>query len=374
MKKHHLKTVGIATGQGRPPLSKVQKAFNSLIRQIDRKRAELAAWEAAIPPFQSQYASELVPLYEESLDLQARMVQGLDRASDQKGLTKGERRKIAALITELAGTLVAARNDEQMKALYNKHGQFDYDSEEMANASGMKSMLEHVLGFDMGDDLDLGSPETILERARSKLEEQQAQFEADRQAGKDPRTGRKQSAKQLAREARREADEQKLRQSIREIYRKLTSALHPDREPDPRERERKTGLMQRANQAYEKNNLLQLLELQLELEHIDQTAIDNIAEDRLKDYNKILSGQSLELEMEIRRVASGFREQFGISPFIDVMPGSIMKHLAVEIGNTRRALREVQQDLHAIEDLKKLKAWLRRTQLHETDDFSDVPF
>ena len=49
-------------------------------------------------------------------------------------------------------------------------------------------------------------------------------------------------------------------QSIREVYRKLAGALHPDRESDPQERERKTALMQRVNQAYAKNNLLQLLD------------------------------------------------------------------------------------------------------------------
>ena len=78
--------------------------------------------------------------------------------------------------------------------------------------------------------------------------------------------------------------------------------------------------MQRVNQAYDKNNLLQLLELQLELEHIDQSAIDNISEDRLKHYNKILKDQLAELEQEIVHVEGGFRAQFGISPFVEVSP------------------------------------------------------
>ena len=49
-------------------------------------------------------------------------------------------------------------------------------------------------------------------------------------------------------------------QSVRDVYRKLVSALHPDREADGAERERKTALMQRANQAYERNDLLELLD------------------------------------------------------------------------------------------------------------------
>ncbi len=77
---------------------------------------------------------------------------------------------------------------------------------------------------------------------------------------------------------------------------------------DPQERERKTALMQRANQAYQKNNLLQLLELQLELEHIDQSSINSLSEDRLK-YD--LKKQLRELGQEILHVEIGFRHSWG---------------------------------------------------------------
>ncbi len=40
--------------------------------------------------------------------------------------------------------------------------------------------------------------------------------------------------------------------SVREIFRKLASALHPDREADAAERERKTVLMKRVSQACQK--------------------------------------------------------------------------------------------------------------------------
>ena len=375
MIRTHVKTVSIATGHDQSRLSKVQKTFNTLIKQIEKRRARLAAWEAAIPPYQRKYASELVPLVEDSVDLQVRMVRCLDRASDQKGLTGTERRKIADVIAELAGELVAARDDAELKAIYNKHSRSDYDSEEAANIKGMKSVLEDVLGFELGDDLDITSPEDILERAQAQIHERQARYDADRQAREERLAKRKKSAKQLAREAQQQAEEQQLRQSIREVYRKLASALHPDRETDPQERERKTALMQRANQAYDKNNLLQLLELQLELEHIDQTAIDKIGEDRLKHYNKILKEQLVELEQEILRVEGGFRAQFGISPFVDVSPGTIMRNLAVEIVGVQRIIRDLKNDLLAFEDIKTFKAWLKALRKPPgMDDFNDLPF
>lgn len=182
----------------------------------------------------------------------------------------------------------------------------------------------------------------------------------------------KKTAKQLAKEAQQQAEEQQISLSIREVYRKLASTLHPDRETDARERERKTALMQRVNEAYEKRNLLQLLKLQLELEHIDQNAVNNISEDRLKHYNKILKEQLVELEQEIFHVEGGFVMQSGIDPFKKASPRTIMRHLASEIVEVQHAIRDIEKDMLEFEDIKKVKAWLKkmRRQAAEMDDFA----
>lgn len=376
MNKTRLKTVSIAASHEQHRLSKGQKAFNALIKQIEGKRARLAAWEAAIPPFQSRYASEVVPLLDALTELQVKMVHCLDRASGHKALSRTDRRAVAELIAQLAGPLVAAHDDVQMKAIYNRHSRSDYDREVAADIEGMKSMLEDVLDVELGDDLDLNSPEELLTRARAEMMEQQAKFEADRQAREERRAKRKKSAKQLAREAQEQADAHQSSQSIREVYRKLASALHPDREPDAQERERKTGLMQRVNQAYAKNNLLHLLELQLELEHIDQASINNIGEDRLKHYNKVLKEQLVELEHEILHVEGGFKEQFGISPFEGVSPHNILRDLERDIAVHRQTLGDMQGDLIAFEDIKTLRSSLRglRRRPRMKDDLDDLPF
>src|SRR5450759_132448 len=78
MIRTHGRTVSIVTGHGQSQLSKGQKAFNTLISQIDKKRARLAAWEAAIPPYQQKYVSQLAPLVEDLADLQVRLVHCLE--------------------------------------------------------------------------------------------------------------------------------------------------------------------------------------------------------------------------------------------------------------------------------------------------------
>ena len=375
MLKIQTQALSIVTNPEHPHLSKEQKAFNTLIKKIEEKRAKLAAWQAFIPAYQKKHASEYIPLVDTSQDLQIELVHCLDRACDKKGLTSRERSMIHDLISRMAGELAAERNDEELKNLYNKHSGSDFDKEEAESLDSLKSLLEEVTGVDLGDDLDMSNPEEILMRAKAQMHEQQTRFEAEQQAHKESQTKRKKSAKEIAKESKQQAEEAQISQSIRELYRKLASALHPDREPDPRERERKTLLMQRINEAYDKKNLLLLLELQLELEHIDQTTINNISVTRLKHYNKILKEQLNELENEIYTTEDMFKFQFDISPFGRMTPDTHMRNLAANIIRLQQAIRELKNDLLAFRDIKQLKALLKELRQQQKMDYlDDCPF
>ncbi len=108
----------------------------------------------------------------------------------------------------------------------------------------------------------------------------------------------------------------------------------------------------------------------------DQTTVNNISEDRLKHYNKILKEQLAELEQEILHVESGFMAQFGINPFERVPPGTIMRDLATEIVGVQHTIRDLKKDVTAFEDIKKVKAWLKKVQREaaKMDDYGDCPF
>ena len=104
---------------------------------------------------------------------------------------------------------------------------------------------------------------------------------------------------------------------IKAAYRVQAKKYHPDLTAnDPRSQQQ----MQRVNEAYDKNNLLQLLELQLELEHIDQHSINRISEARLTHYNQILKDQVRELDRQIHRVETTFRYTYGYQQFEALPP------------------------------------------------------
>ena len=183
------------------------------------------------------------------------------------------------------------------------------------------------------------------------------EFEAAR-LREQARSQRHKTQKQLEREAKAKLESERTSQSICEVYRKLFSSLHPDREPDATERARKTVLMQRVNQAYAKKDLIQLLELQLELEHIDAASIAGLSEDRLKHFNKVLKGQLAELEQEIEQIEMPLRAQFRVPPYAALFPQDIMPLLKRDIAAMKLNIRHLKEEMLAILNLTAFKAWI----------------
>jgi hypothetical protein len=355
MAKANRSSVSIAPDHNKATLSKGQKAFNALIEQIEKRRERLSAWEAAMPAFLRKYMNQYVPLEQASIDLRIQLVHRMDQAYDEKGLSKSDRSTMAELISELAGALATRTDNPELKRIYERYSESGSNKEAVAKPDDTKSVPE----AEPRDDVDLNSPEAAMQRAHEQMEQHEAQEAAAREAREAHRAQRKKTLKQRAAESRQKAEQAETSVSIREVYRKLASALHPDRELDPQERDRKTALMQRVNQAYDKKSLLQLLELQLELEHIDQTAIDNIGEERLKHYNQILTEQVAELDREIARVEAEFKDRFGIQTSADVSPGTIMRILSADIVSLQQSLHALQHELRVFDDVKQLKDWLK---------------
>ncbi len=348
------------------------RTFNRQIKQIEKLRSELAAWETATHAYRQKYLRELAPLLERGTALCVELVHALHRASGLKGLTALQQRKLDHAIVDLAAGILAERDDDAIKAIYNEHNPVDYDSEEAAQADEVKSFLEDMFDLDLGDSEANDSVDDLFARAKAQFHERQA---AQGRADDAKRAKRRKSAREMAREARQEADAKRVSQSVREIYRKLVRELHPDRETDPQERARKTELMQRINQAYARRNLLQLLELQLELEHIDEQYLAGLDPERLRHFNAVLKEQIAGLRDELNVVELRFCEQFGLSPLPGLDPRTIVQSLDDEIVATDQANRALVADLTLVADVKGVKAWLKRLGRAARQPFDDeMPF
>ena len=359
----------ISLNKSGPALTPPQKRFNSLIRQIAQARQTLAAWHENIAAYRQAHAQVLRPLQTELLAGRRQWVFALDALLDQRNWTRAERGTLRELVCDAAGELLAARGeDAALKALFDKHAEVDFDTEQREMMRAMKGLTEAMTGLDLGDEEGIDTNAELFARMQQGLQDRAAAEEAGREAKSARR--RKGAAQQ-----RREAEAQQATQSVREIYRKLASALHPDRETDERQRTEKTALMQRVNQAYTAGDLLALLELQLEIEQIDASHAATASAQRLKHYNKVLSEQLAELRSQVDGVEMGFRMEFGLEPGRGMNPGRLGEVLEQTSRQWRAELSEQQRDMRMLGDVAATKRWLKRQrQLLGEAEFDFEPF
>lgn len=358
----------VSSSQSGAALTPAQKRFNTLTRQIEQARQALAAWQDNGVAYRQAYYDILEPLRAELLAGQRQWVLALDAALDRANWTKAERTLLRDLLCEAAGELLGDGEDDPIKALFDKHAEVDFDTEQRDAMRAMKDLAEAVTGLDLGDDEGLDSDVDLLARLKQRMEEHRA-VEQERRGAKDSR------ARKSAAQQRREAEARQATQSVREIYRKLASALHPDRETDERERDAKTALMQRVNQAYAAQDLLTLLQLQLQIEQIDPSHIANAGEQRLKHFNKVLGEQLAELKAEATRVEMQFRMEFGLQPGRGLDPRKLGQVLEQNKREWLAERSEQQRRLGMLADVAATKRWLKRERQRQRDaGFDFGPF
>lgn len=351
--------IHIAAAPDRTPLSAQQKKFNALIKRITAQRGQLQDWGVAVMAYRERHAHEFRPLLDEYCMLNVELVQLLDGMAARK-LTKGERALLHELIAGMAGDLAEQVHDdatrEALKALCNRYAPSDHDAEQEAELDRLtRDVARNLFGVDM-EGVDLDSPEEVARRVEEQMQARQQRAEAQRAAHQARR-----SKKPGVREQRRQQAAQQASQSLREIYRKLASSLHPDRESDPAERERKTALMQRANQAYDAGNLLELLELQWQAEQIDPARIASFSDERLTHYNHVLAEQLDGLQRQVSGAAMAFAAEFGLSPMQRYQPAKLMALLRTQIQELQLDMHELRLFLRDLrEDPAELKRWLKR--------------
>ena len=365
--------------EGKKTLSAAQKQFNSLTKKIDRQKKLLIEWKETVPLYHQKFEQEYEPLEEALSNHKAEWVQLLDRFFDLPLFKKTDKSKMKHLICELSEHLIAEFNKDELKPLFNKYSDDDYDTlnQETDSAVGdlMKNIAQSMFNIDLGDDVDVSSPEKFQAFLHEKLQSQaESQTQDQAATAVNPR---KKTKKQLEKEARQLEEEELASKSVREVYRKLVAVLHPDREPDEDERKRKTELMQRVNIAYAKKDLLLLLELQLEIEQIDPEHLSQIADSRLKYFNKILKEQLSELNQETQHIESMFKLNLSMPFYAQLTPKQLLTGLAKDIQELQSEISAIQNELELFHNPASLKAWLKRYKIPkntEHDDFDDLFF
>jgi hypothetical protein len=359
-----------ASGQA---LTKNQRQFNRLTARLQELRGELTSWQRAVDRHRQRAAAELDPLRRELLAEQRAAVLLMDAllssTSKCDRLTRGRRRKLCELVVMLAETVLEAGPDENVEAIFDRrssvrHRDIRRNEFELAEA---------MFGVTLGDDLMAGhtatSVDELFEQAAERLH---AKLKAEAEQRREQAQARRVRSKRP--EPVREPETTR---SLRDLFRRLAAALHPDREPDDTERVRKTALMQRVNRAYEGNDLLELLTVQIEIEQIDSGHLAHASDQRLGHYCAVLREQQRALEGELISLQAPFRAALDLAPYgRGLRPEALDVLVDRDARNGREALDELRNGMEALRDSARRNAMIDGVEISraEPDQLDAVLF
>jgi hypothetical protein len=294
-------SLAIRPQQGRP-LNKKQQAFNRLVTAVERSRARLDAARRRFDAALVFHAEHVRPRVERVIVARKDLVRALRPFLDDRRLKRSEKQELRTMLAEHLDDALHgdAELDDDLRALFEElHGtsMAELEQEEMDDA---RAAMEDMFA-DMGLTVDLSdfhpgmSEEDVAAKAAAIWEE--ARHQTDETQARI-RSGRRKTKRQIREDERvRQLDELR-RTNIGAIYRRLAKVLHPDLEPDPETRHRKSALMQEVTAAYAGKDLHTLLRLELEWIHREESAHARMTDEKLDAYSQLLRDQAADLEAE----------------------------------------------------------------------------
>lgn len=349
-------------------MSPSQKRFNQLIDQTESLAAKIKAAQALADSHRVKFSTTLTPLKTEFDSLVRKMAWWLDERLKQKGLNAKLKAIAAEMICSLSGSL-AMEGDETMQALHDAHATESLEEQGKTAASDMQSFIEGILGEKLGeDDQEFENLDDLMRASMAKMQAQAeaaAQARASGGAAKRKKTATQKKAEQQALDADG---------ALRTIYRQLASALHPDRETDPVEQLRKTALMKEANAAYERRDLLALLQLQLQADLVDERMISSMAHEKLAALTALLKERVKVLTSELYKVERQTVTEFGLPMYAPLSPASLKRQLSEQKKELEADIASMQYDLAHVPDERFFKRWLREQHELRYDEFNPLDF
>ncbi|WP_374662858.1 hypothetical protein [Inhella sp.] len=347
-------------------LRPAQRKFNQLQEKIAAARKLLQAWDVALPAFTRLHQERVRPLRLEAERLRRDMAEQLDAWCQEKGWAQGERALMATLISELAREALEqhelpAAERPRWEELHDRHAELGFDAQNSHEMEVLKRMFEAQTGLDLGDEaFDTEADLLAHVRERLQTESEQREEQARRQAEASPPPPKRQSAAQKKRAAEAAAVAAQAKQSLREVFRKLASSLHPDRATDAADAARRTALMQRANAAYAKEDLLALLNLQLEIEQIDAAHLRQASDAQLQHFNAVLQEQLEELQAEIAMRERRLVADHELSPRRALHPERLAAVVADAVADWNAELFHAGRELGLLVTREGTKRWLKK--------------
>ena len=257
-----------------------------LINQIEQQKLQLSAWQHAQEEIRTYTQKKLIPVYRDVYKVMFQQLQSLWNSLSQIDLDKSSQKVVEEKCFSLTQMLSKSNmlNETQLETVEKLHIYFEQVFAQPRNKQDKKNNFESSQ-----------APDAHVEQNDSTIDDDslcdKAQYQQARQQAK------------LKRQQDKQAEAEKLvNQSLKTVYLKIASIIHPDREPDESKKAEKTELLQRANEAYEQEDLFYLLKLQLEVEQSKNGSNKGLTAEQVKFYQQALEAQSQALKKQIQEL------------------------------------------------------------------------
>ena len=284
-------------------VSPQHKKLNRLIESIEQQKLLLAEWENAKSEIQQYAGQKLMPAYHQLNQVLYQQLEQLWNSLSRYEFSQSDLAQLDEKIHDLAlslqsnQTMSEQQSDliEQIIVFYQQKS----EQEELKRTKSIKQNQHFHQNQNAHDDLEQSSADVSgLGREQTMDQSESWDWEHDFDQQQNLHRQAREQAK-LNRKQDKQAQAEKMsEQSLKSVYLKIASIIHPDREPDEAKKAEKTELLQRANEAYEQQDLFYLLKLQLEVEQqkLNKKAL---SDEQLKFYQMALESQSFKLQNQI---------------------------------------------------------------------------
>lgn len=297
----------IIAGSSNSRLTKAQRTFNQLVRQIAQLEEDIANENRRLDTMVSFYAAEVYPMEQEIARIRFQILVKLDAHSSQGTRRTNSKRnpflkilkeQLVEHLSQLGGNL-----DEAFNALFLKIMKCTPEEYKLQRAHEEQEEIEREFqSMDLDVDLSALTPDADPETVLRTLDEirQKLNGPAD-DAGKSQ--GKKTAEDLYNAEQERLLIAEELRKNdLSSLYKQLAKLLHPDLEQDPERRSAKEAAMKHLNAAYDARDLHAMLKLEIEWIHQEGLNSSQLSDQKLAIYNAVLEDQVGELQEMLENV------------------------------------------------------------------------
>jgi hypothetical protein len=369
----------IKTAELKGVLSKEQKRFNDYLKKIKTLKIQIEESKDIALELGKLAQSKIRPAEERMFEIWKKFLLHFDQVSFGDALKKKQKERYEAILFELADAYLAdAKVDEAVKAIFDRYSQESFDD---IQEEGLEMGRDYIVAlFKQQFDVDIdpediqdvkdpfNNPKLFEKIAEAKIKHDQNQAEnKQKQAEKDAQ--KKKSDKQIQSDERKKVAESAISKTTKQIYMDLVKNFHPDTEQDEERKKWKTDIMQQITAAYDEDDYIRLLELQMSLLEDRENALTAFDDKQLKYFNDALKGQMSELTAQLQMGSPAMNPGFPYGHLFDLNRNRMHYKVDSFLKTRKKQENQYAQWLKFIQTKEGFNDFVRNYELDEGDDF-----